>query len=417
MAKTTDKEKYIAEIAELKSQLFEATSMVEAIKNGEVDALILNTNGKANIYAMESADYTYRILIEKFSESALSIAENGLILFCNTAFSKLVGIETDKLIGTYFNSFIDSVGQFHTLKEELKKGISKGEIVLNINGSKVPVMMSITDLNPQVNALGIIISDLALKIKYEETIALYEKKLALKNNELFTSNEYLEQFMHVVSQNVKEPLRKIAALSSQVNGVSGHAELSHLNNIHSSATRLTDLIDDLTNYTLSDGKIVFKDEDLNILLNEVSENLEVLLKEQKVELQHKDLPHVIGSKVQIRQVFENIISYSIAHRKMEGKHIVKFENEITDCVDINFPNKKYYRITIRDNGNGIKPAQLKNIFAFSHHLQPKINENNGDNNIGLAISKKIMENHHGKIEALSLGNSGTVYKVYFPVKY
>src|ERR1700741_2901817 len=156
-------EKLVLEIAELKKQLFEANSILEAIKEGEIDALVLNKDGKHNIYALESADFTYRLLIEKFSEGALSITENGLILFCNRYFSKLVGTEADKIIGTYFMSFIDSVGQFQELKRGLKDGQSKGEIILNIDGKKVPVFLSLTDLRPQVNAIGIIVTDLTEK--------------------------------------------------------------------------------------------------------------------------------------------------------------------------------------------------------------------------------------------------------------
>ena len=68
------------EIEELKNQLFEANGIIDSIRGGEIDALVVHQQGKPQVYSLESADYTYRILIEKFGEGALSIADNGLIL-------------------------------------------------------------------------------------------------------------------------------------------------------------------------------------------------------------------------------------------------------------------------------------------------------------------------------------------------
>src|SRR4051812_38500621 len=120
-----DTEILLAEIEELKNQLFEANNIIDAIKEGSVDALVLNKEGKPNIYSLESADYTYRILIEKFGEGALSIAEDGLILYCNEHFAKMMGAPTNKIIGTYFNSYVESVGQFQLLRNALVNGPSK----------------------------------------------------------------------------------------------------------------------------------------------------------------------------------------------------------------------------------------------------------------------------------------------------
>jgi PAS domain-containing protein len=101
-----DKEKntktLLNEIEELKIQVYEANSMIEAMREGEVDALVLRKNGKPTLYSIESADYTYRLLIEKFGEGAISISEDTLILYCNDYFAKLVGIPANRIIGTYF---------------------------------------------------------------------------------------------------------------------------------------------------------------------------------------------------------------------------------------------------------------------------------------------------------------------------
>ncbi len=97
----TNIESLQAEIAALKEQLYESNSIVDAIKEGDVDALVVNTNGTPQLYSLETADYTFRLLIEKFGQGALSISRNGLILYCNDYFSKLIGLPAEKLIGNY----------------------------------------------------------------------------------------------------------------------------------------------------------------------------------------------------------------------------------------------------------------------------------------------------------------------------
>src|SRR5690606_16115018 len=121
-----------AQIEELKNQLYESNNIIEAIKDGSVDALVLNKNGRLHVYSIESADYTYRILIEKFGEGALSISDTGLILYCNDAFSKLVGKSCNQIIGTYFQEYVKNQEVFDALKEALATGPSKGE--LNLKG-------------------------------------------------------------------------------------------------------------------------------------------------------------------------------------------------------------------------------------------------------------------------------------------
>ena len=82
-------ESLLAEIESLREELFESNSIVNAIKQGDVDALVVTSNGVPEVYSLETADYTYRLLIEKFGQGALSISKKGLILYCNEHFSKL----------------------------------------------------------------------------------------------------------------------------------------------------------------------------------------------------------------------------------------------------------------------------------------------------------------------------------------
>ncbi|MES2592985.1 MAG: ATP-binding protein [Bacteroidota bacterium] len=407
----------LAENEELKNQLFEAKNIIQAIKDGAIDALIVNNNGKPNIYSLESADYTYRVLIEKFGEGALSISEEGIILYCNEYFSKLVNIPARKIIGTFFNSYVESVGRFEELQQSLSSGLSKGEIILNVHGSKIPVYISLTNLQPTLAAIGIIVTDLSEKRKHEEALALNQKKLENKIAELNEANNDLERFIHIISHDIKEPIRKIATYSSLLTiSKNSEEELEKINNlqiINKSAVRLNSLVDDLVKYSLSASKINPIKIDLNDIAKEVIEDLELVINENSAGISLKALPVIEGSPVQLRQLFSNILTNALKYRKDKVKPKIKIVSEIKNSVLPKSPNKKFHKISISDNGIGMDQEYLKKIFTIFQRLH-KQDEYKG-NGIGLAICKKIMENHSGTIEARSTLGEGSTFNIYFPV--
>lgn len=409
-------EHLLSEIDELKSQLFEANSIIESIKEGEIDALVVNQNGKPEIYSLESADYTYRILIEKFGEGALSIADNGLIIFCNEYFSKLIGISASKIMGTFFEDYVDTPSEYIKLKEGLKNGPSKGEITLKFKNKTVPVYVSLSDLHPMVNALGIVVTDLTEKKKTEKALVLYQQQLESKVHELNLSNVNLEQFIHVISHDLKEPLRKILTYTSLLNATKSHLfsekELSNMNVISSSAQRLNSLVDDLVKYAFSAVKDDTAKVDLNEVFTEVLDDLELMINENDATIKCDKLPIIKGSKVQMRQLFSNLISNAIKYNKENQQaKITIFCDQVNGNL-IQMPEKLYSKISFSDNGIGMNPDHLGKIFTIFQRLHMK-NEYSG-NGIGLAICKKIMDNHSGKIDVKSSPN-GSIFTLYLPL--
>lgn len=414
--KEKNRDQLQSEIDELKIQLFEANSIIESIKEGEIDALIVNKEGKPEIYSLESADYTYRILIEKFGEGALSIADNGLILYCNEYFSKLIGINATKIIGTFFDDYIETPAEYLRLKENLKIGPSKGEITLKFKNKKVPAYISLSDLHPMVNALGIVVTDLTEKKKNERNLALYQQQLETKIHELNLSNINLEQFIHVISHDLKEPLRKILTYTSLLNVTKSHLfsekELYNMSVISSSANRLNSLVDDLVKYAFSAVKDDTAKVDLNEVFTEVLDDLELIINENDASIKCGELPLIKGSKVQMRQLFSNLISNAIKYNKENQKAKITIYCDEVDGNLIQMPEEKYHKISFSDNGIGMNPDHLGKIFTIFQRLHMK-NEYSG-NGIGLAICKKIMDNHSGKIEAKS-SPDGSIFTLYLPL--
>ncbi|MDQ6469806.1 ATP-binding protein [Flavobacterium sp. LHD-80] len=409
-------ESLLAEIESLKEELFESNSIVDAIKQGDVDALVVSTNGVPEVYSLQTADYTYRLLIEKFRQGALSISRKGLILYCNDYFSELVGIPSEQIVGTYLNEYFDNPTQFVQLIQALRYGIATHEILLKSDSDKktFPAYIALTDLEPSVEAIGIVITDLTEKKKHEEALIRHQEELEEKINELNKINRNLEEFIHVISHDLKEPLRKIVMNTSRIDGsYFTEPDTKAINVMKLSALRLNSLVDDLVRYSSHTAQEERTKINLKTIISEVMEDFEIIISDKKASIKVGDLPIVKASRVQMRQLFSNLISNAIKYSKETTAPFIEiFQPENLDTKIPN-QNAKFVQIQIKDNGIGMEENHLAKIFTIFQRLHAR-NEYSG-NGIGLAICKKIMENHSGKITVESTLNEGTTFNLYFPI--
>lgn len=169
------------ELREIRLQLEEATDTLDAIRSGEVDALIVKTDNGHQLYALKNADQSYRIFIEQMTEGAVTLNREGNILYSNSRFAQLTGLTLEKIIGKPFLSFLapDSVIEGKTIISRAWKDDSKGEFnLLAAERENVPVLLSLKNL--QLNegpALSIIITDLSSQKKIQLLLKLQNEKL------------------------------------------------------------------------------------------------------------------------------------------------------------------------------------------------------------------------------------------------
>src|SRR5215204_7639237 len=102
--KTT--EDLLEEVEELRRQLEEANDTIEAIRTGQIDALVVQSGNGHQLYTLKSADHTYRVFIEKMTEGAVTLNPDGLILYCNSQFAHMVQLPLSRVIGVPFTDFI-----------------------------------------------------------------------------------------------------------------------------------------------------------------------------------------------------------------------------------------------------------------------------------------------------------------------
>jgi PAS domain S-box-containing protein len=251
----------------------------------------------------------------------------------------------------------------------------------------------------------------------ERTKALNETNIHLEK-----TNTELEQFAFIASHDLQEPLRKIQTLSNMISD----RELKNLSEngvllferIANSAKHMQQLIRDILDYSKSGST---SEDIVNIDLNEVFDRIEQefneFLPEKKFTLIKNNLPITKGISVQIEQVFFNLISNSIKFKKTSVDCIITVSSEKVQGKTLNIPftNKVdwYYHITVSDNGIGFDNEYRDKIFQVFQRLNSK--EKYSGTGIGLALVKKIIDQHNGYITAESELDKGATFSVYLPV--
>src|SRR5579859_6403758 len=180
---TATSEDMLSEVEDLKFHLSEALEAIDAIKTGSVDAFAIRKDGKPEVFTLQSLDYSYRVLIERFGEGALNVTQEGLIIYCNSYFSTLIDTPNEKVIGSYIFDLISSETRekFNEHFMLAIQGGSKTEITLSVNNKIIPVYISLCSLQPQLPTVGMIVTDLSEKKNNERRIIDYQHRLQVHN--------------------------------------------------------------------------------------------------------------------------------------------------------------------------------------------------------------------------------------------
>jgi len=168
-------------VEELKQRLFEAEEVLNAIRRGEVDALVVSGPDKGKVYILENADRTYRTLVEQMPIGALVTDMKGVVIYCNSNFSLMIDLPIEKIIGDSLEKFVSlkSVKKIDALLSGINQGNFQNELDFKKNEICVPVQISAFSLEKfGTQAICVIADDLTYK-----NIALQESENALRNSE------------------------------------------------------------------------------------------------------------------------------------------------------------------------------------------------------------------------------------------
>jgi two-component system CheB/CheR fusion protein len=242
-------------------------------------------------------------------------------------------------------------------------------------------------------------------------------QLQAVNYKLDQSNLDLLQFAAVASHDLKEPLRKVQAfgnlLRERTADKMDKVETNYLDKMINSSNRMQVLIDDiLTLSRLSNYDTPHTEINVNSVVNEILEDLEINIRERTAKIQVQKLPLIHGVPGQVRQLLQNLIANAIKFN--EGRPQIEIGSEaITPemAAQYNIKAKDYAAIYVQDNGIGFDEAYSDKIFGIFQRLEQSTFQGTG---IGLAIVKKIVDNHKGFIQAQSNPGEGARFVILLP---
>ncbi len=359
------------------------------------------TPGMEMEHKLKDASSYNRTLIESSLDPLVTISKDGIITDVNTATELITGLSRDKLIGSDFSSYFTEPDVANKgYKQVFEKGYVKDYplVIKHVSGKTRFVMYNAVvykDIDGKIAGVFAAARDITERRLAEETA----KKMAM---ELERSNRELQQFAYIISHDLQEPLRMISSYLELIerrykNKLDKDAD-DFINFAIDGALRLKNMIDDLLVYSRVEtrGK-EFLPVNCERVLEGALSNLQIMIQETKAKITHSQLPTVMADESQLIELFQNLINNAIKFRAAEIP--------IIDITAQHIGNE--WQFSVRDNGIGVDPENKDNIFMIFKRFVGKEYPGTG---IGLAVCKRIVERHKGRIWVESeLGKGSTFY--------
>jgi PAS domain S-box-containing protein len=256
----------------------------------------------------------------------------------------------------------------------------------------------------------------------ESQVQLRTKELTISNNELVKTNMELAQFAYVASHDLQEPLRKIQTFATRIleteNDNLSDRGKDYFKRMQASSTRMQQLIVDLLAFSRANAvEKHFESTDLNVVLQNVKDQLSEQILLKNASIVSDELPVINAIAYQFEQLFMNLIANALKFTKADHIPVINIRTGIVSGELIPLleadQNTNYRFLSFSDNGIGFDPQFKDRIFQVFQRLHNRsAYEGTG---IGLAICKKIVENHQGLMDAVGKPGVGATFIIYLPL--
>jgi PAS domain S-box-containing protein len=358
-------------------------------------------------------------VLNNIKDGIVAVDDRGQYFVFNPAAEKIMGKSAEGFRRgqrlKHFSLFkSDGVTPFPENEGTLEKallGMETNNVEMIIKSAENPDgILIVTSGRPLLDEAGNIQGAVSIfrdvtEEKRQENLKIYAKALE-------ASNRDLQDFIFVASHDLQEPLRKIQSYGNFLKEESkdtlkGDAAI-YLSRIQGAAKRMSILIEDLLQLTRITTKAKpFESVDLTDIVREVQTDLEMRLQETGGKIEVGEMPRVEADPAQMRQLFQNLISNSLKYSKKGVPPVVQVESK-TEAKE------GRCRVWVRDNGIGFEQQYADKIFNIFQRLHA--NDEYEGTGIGLAICRKVVERHGGKISASSELGKGAVFEVVLPLR-
>jgi PAS domain S-box-containing protein len=360
--------------------------------------------------ALRESEEKYRNLIDQ-SRDAIYLLYEGKFEIINKRFEELFGYSQDETNAPDFNFMNLVAPKSRGLVIERVQKVQRGESVppqyaftaISKDGREIEVETSVSYIQYKggVATQGVL-RDITDRVRAEKAMHEYAA-------ELERSNKELEHFAYIASHDLQEPLRMVASylqlLERRYKESLDSDACDFIDYAVDGAKRMQILIQDLLAYSrVGTRGRPFEPIDCQSILDQALENLKVAMEESGTMVTWDSLPTIVADGMQLVQVFQNLIS-----------NAVKFRSEKPPKVHVGVETKETeWQFSVRDNGIGIEPRYAENIFPIFQRLHTR--DEYPGTGAGLAICKKIVERHGGRIWVESQLGEGATFYFTIPIK-
>lgn len=339
-------------------------------------------------------------VFESDLEAVLILADEGVIREANHMAGPLLGLRSEELLGRSLGEFWSPASEyaFHEVWANVERGgVWQGEIWLRHASGH--------DLRARLSCTAVANGDVHYVVEFSDISEEWRaaREVAEKTAALEASNRELEQFAYVASHDLQEPLRMVASytelLRRRYQGRLDRDADEFIDFAVDGARRMQTLINDLLKYSRvgTRGK-PFAPVSGEKMLAAALANLTIAIEEAGAVIEHEPLPELWGDETQLVQLMQNLISNAIKFRKPDERPRIRIHSR---------KDEHAWEICVADNGIGIDAEHFDRIFTIFQRLHPK--EKYPGSGIGLAIAKKIVERHGGRIRVESTPGAGTTF--------
>ena len=386
------------------------TTPAVALATGRLRDRLEHAAAREGAALAEAADTRARLasIVESSDDAIISKALDGTIQTWNAGAARLFGYAPEEILGRPVATLIPPELQHEepAIIARLRRGerVEHYETVrLRKDGGRVHVSLSVSpvrDSSGQIVAAAKILRDITDRKRAEQELAERAEQLARSNAEL-------EQFAYVASHDLQEPLRMVSSYT-QLLGKRYKDRLDadaqeFIGYAVDGASRMQALINDLLAFSrVGTRGGTFEPTSSEAALERALANLRLAVQESGATVSHGPLPTVVADAVQLTQLFQNLVGNAVKFRGAEPPRVhVAAE-----------PAGDEWVFSVRDNGIGIAPEYRDRVFALFQRLHGR-GEYPGTG-IGLAICKKIVERHGGRIWVESAPGAGSTFHFTVP---